>query len=144
MFLSIVHFWWWEYNLHFITKWTFTEYIFLILYITLYFLQCQLLYPSDVKDYNDNYQIYFFSRKKWFFLIMGLIYVVDLFDTLLKGSDYVDKLMPLYGIRMVLHLFFCLYLAFSKSRSSALYGGVVLFFILFELYFIVSRYYINI
>ena len=143
MFLIIVHFWWWEYNLRYVSQWTFTEYIFLIIYITLYFLQCQLLYPSDVNDYKNDYREYFFSRKKWFFLILAFIYMIDFFDSLLKGSTYLESLMPVYGIRLALHIALCMVLAFSKSRSSWLYGGGVLFFILFELYFIVTRYYIN-
>ena len=110
---------------------------------TLYFLQCQLLYPSDVNDYKNDYREYFFSRKKWFFLILAFIYMIDFFDSLLKGSTYLESLMPVYGIRLALHIALCMVLAFSKSRSSWLYGGGVLSFILFELYFIVTRYYIN-
>ncbi|MBT2620079.1 hypothetical protein [Chryseobacterium sp. ISL-6] len=143
VFLQMIHFWWWEYNLRGVQVWTFTEYILIIVYILLYFTLCQLLYPSDVKDYSDSYRNYFFSRKKWIFLGLAMIYVVDILDTLLKGSAYFERLMPLYGIKMISHISLCIILAFSKSKKSTWYAVMVIFFILFELYFIASKYYID-
>jgi hypothetical protein len=139
----MIHFWWWEYNLREVRIWTFTEYILIIIYILLYFTLCQLLYPSDVKDYSNSYKNYFFSRKKWIFLGLILIYIVDIIDTIVKGSAYVEKLMPLYGIKMISHILLCIVLAFSKSKKSIWYAGMVIFFILFELYFIFSKYYLD-
>jgi len=141
LFLLMIHFWWWEYGLRDVRIWTFTEYIFIIMYIILYFTLCQLLYPSDVKDYDDNYKNYFFSRKKWFFLLLIVIYFIDIFDTLIKGPVYLEKLMPLYAIRMVSHISLCALFAFLKTRRSGWYGGMVMFFILFELYFIFDKFY---
>lgn len=141
MFILMVHFWWWEYNLREVRLWTFTEYIFVIMYIILYFTLCQLLYPADVKDYDDNYRNYFFSRKKWFFLLLTVIFFIDIFDTLIKGPDYLEKLMPVYAIRMVSHMSLLVIFAFLKTKRSGVYATMVLFFIVFEIYFIFSKFY---
>lgn len=143
IFLTLVHFWWWEYKLRLLSEWTFVEYFFLIIYIVFYFLLCQLLFPTDVKDFDNNYKNYFYSRKKWFFSILALIYVNDFFDTLIKGQEYYNHVMPMYGIRMVSHFIVCVFFAFTKSKSPLLYGSMVIFFILFEMYYIASLYYIN-
>lgn len=143
LFLQMIHFWWWEYHLREVTVWTFTEYILIITYILLYFTLCQLLYPSDVKDYSESYRKYFFSRKKWIFLGLIMIYAVDILDTLLKGHAYLEKLMPLYGVKMISHTSLCLVIAFSKTKKSMLYASIIIFFIFFELYFISSKYYFD-
>ncbi len=141
LFLLIIHFWWWEFRLREITTWTFTQYLFTIGYIIIFFILCQLLYPTDINDYQNSYQAYFFSRKKWFFFFFILLYSVDLVDTLYKGTQYFSSLMPLYGIRLATHIPLCAVLMFSKSQNKWLYIGSVLFFILFELFFIYMRYY---
>lgn len=141
LFLLMIHFWWWEYNLREVRLWTFTEYIFIVMYIILYFTLCQLLYPADVKDYGDNYKNYFLSRKKWFFILLIVVFFIDIFDTLIKGPEYLEKLMPVYAIRMISHISLCGIFAFIKTKKSIYYGAMVLFFILFELYFIFSKFY---
>ncbi|MGK6342465.1 hypothetical protein ACMGDK_09515 [Chryseobacterium sp. DT-3] len=143
IFLQMIHFWWWEYHLREVTVWTFTEYALIITYILLYFTLCQLLYPTDVKDYADSYKEYFFSRKKWIFLGLIFIFCIDILDTLVKGVDYLEKLMPIYGVKMISHISLCGVSAFSKSKRSLLYASVIIYFILFELYFIASKYYID-
>ena len=42
-----------------------------------------LLFP----DY-ESFRGYFYGRKRWIFLLIVLLFVVDLADTLLKGSAY--------------------------------------------------------
>ncbi|HBR11541.1 MAG TPA: hypothetical protein DD740_04895 [Chryseobacterium sp.] len=64
IFILMIHFWWWEYRLRGISSWTFTQYVFIISYIIMFFVLCTLLYPTDLKDYNNDYKNYFFSRKK--------------------------------------------------------------------------------
>jgi len=141
LFLLIIHFWWWEYRLKTVEIWTFTQYVFTIFYIINFFILCQLLYPTDLNDYENDYKKYFFSRKKWFFLFFILLFFSDLIDTLYKGTDYLQSLMPLYGLRLATHTPLLLWLIFSKSHNKWLYGGAVSFFIIFELFFIYMRYY---
>ena len=91
--LLVIHFWWFEFNLRTIPVWTFEKYLFVIFYAGLFFLLCTLLFPDSMEEYT-GYQDYFLSRRKWFFGILALTYVVDILDTLLKGMDR----FRLYGI----------------------------------------------
>jgi hypothetical protein len=51
LLLWIIHFWWWEFRLALVAQWTFARYSFVILYATLLYFLCTLLFPSDLKDY---------------------------------------------------------------------------------------------
>jgi len=142
IFILMIHFWWWEYRLRAITSWTFTQYIFIIGYIILFFVLCTLLYPADLKDHNNDYKTYFFSRRKWLFGFLAVMFCLDLVDTLYKGKDYLESLMPLYGIRVITHIPLSLAMVFIKSKKNIYYAGVLIFFILFEIFFIYKRYYL--
>lgn len=139
LFILMVHFWWWEYRFHNVTDWTFTRYFFIIFYAILFFVICCLQYPDDVHDYQKDYRLYYYSRKNWFFSMFLLILLVDCADTWLKGADYVQNLMPEYGIKLMTHTLLCI--ACIVSRKAWVHWLTVLYFIAFELYFIVSRYY---
>jgi hypothetical protein len=93
MLVSLTHFWWWEFWLSAITDWTYDFYFFLIAYTVLLYFLCALLFPDDVEEYG-GYEEYFISRRKWFFGLLGLTFVFDLVDTLLKGSEHFER----YGI----------------------------------------------
>ena len=58
LLLWIIHFWWWEFRLALVQQWTFARYSFVILYATLFYFLCTLLFPSDLKDYS-GYENYF-------------------------------------------------------------------------------------
>lgn len=142
IFILMIHFWWWEYRLRDISSWTFTQYVFIISYILLFFVICTLLYPTDLKDYEDDFKNYFFSRRKWLFAFLGILYCLDLVDTLYKGKDYLETLMPLYGIRIITHVPICFGLLFLKSQKTIYYAAALIFFIIFEILFIYKRYYL--
>ncbi len=142
IFILMIHFWWWEYRLRALTSWTFTQYIFIIAYIILFFVLCTLLYPADLKDHHNDYKTYFYSRRKWLFGFLAIMFCLDLVDTLYKGREYVQSLMPLYGIRMITHIPLSLALIFISSKKNLYYAGTLIFFILFEVIFIYKRYYL--
>lgn len=53
IFLLLTHFWWWEFKLKTtVQEWQFQEYFFIIVFITMYFTLCALLFPDDLKDYQ--------------------------------------------------------------------------------------------
>jgi hypothetical protein len=142
IFILMIHFWWWEYRLRGISSWTFTQYVFIISYIIMFFVLCTLLYPTDLKDYNNDYKNYFFSRKKWLFGFLGALYCLDLVDTIYKGKDYLEALMPLYGIRIMTHIPICLLVIFIKPKKNTYYALALIYFIIFEVLFIYKRYYL--
>jgi hypothetical protein len=103
MFLFLLHFWWWEYRLDKIDSWTFPLYLFIILYGVLLYLTCALLVPANLDDY-DGYKSYFYSRHVWLFAFFIAIFVTDILDTFVKGSDYLHGLGPEYYVRTAFYV----------------------------------------
>jgi hypothetical protein len=132
-FLLLTHFWWWEYKLKVVTEWSFQEYFFLILFITMYYTLCALLFPDDLKDYT-GYEDYFFSRKKWFFGVLAASFLADVIDTLIKGNDYFLKATWEYPVRNATHFVLCIVAMFVSNRR--FHAFLVLFFLLYELSYI--------
>ncbi len=104
--LSVIAFWWWEFQLIHLSEWTFGVYLFIFAYACSYFLICTILFPDSIKEYA-NYQAYFLSRRRWFFGLVALAYVLDAPDTWLKGADYVEQMGPLYIAHSVAMLIIC-------------------------------------
>lgn len=137
VFIFIIHFWWWEFNLKLVAQWYFADYLFLICYILLFYLLCAILYPDDLNDYA-GYEDYFFSRKNWFFGILAICFLADIIDTSLKGHGYFEKLGMEYYIRTFSHFALCILAIFTKSRRIHLF--LVIGFILYEISFILRFY----
>ncbi len=107
LFLYLIHFWWWEYRLQDVQIWTFPLYLFIALYAVLLFLLCVLLFPEEMTDY-DSFKAYFYSRRRWIFGLMAILFVADFADTLIKGGAYVRALGPLYYLRTIFYIVFSL------------------------------------
>ena len=112
--LSVVHFWWLEFNLRIITVWTFEKYLFVLFYAGLYFLISTLLFPDSIDEYN-GYRDYFMSRRKWFFGLLIVLCITDMIDTLLKGWSHYELYGPEYPIRAVVFIILCLIAISTKN-----------------------------
>jgi apolipoprotein N-acyltransferase len=66
VFLYTIGFWWWEFQLITVPRWTFPLYVFVAVYGAVVYFLCALLSPNDLSHY-EGYKEYFFSRRKWFF-----------------------------------------------------------------------------
>jgi hypothetical protein len=137
IFVMLVHFWWWEMPLHAIKRWTFPKYIFIVFFITTFFLLCALLYPDDLKEYK-GYEDYFFSRRKWFFGVLGFSFVADVVDTLLKGTLYLHHFGWEYPARNIIHVVLCLLAIRTSNR--VFHGALVLLFLVYEMSYILRLY----
>jgi hypothetical protein len=69
----------------------------------LLFLLCVLFFPEEMADY-DSFKTYFYSRRRWIFSFMLVLFIADIADTLIKGSTYVRRLGPLYYVRTIVYL----------------------------------------
>jgi len=98
LLLMIVHFWWFELGLARIEKWTFGLYLFVIFYAVLLFLACTILFP-ELTDKKTNLEEYFYSRQKWFYGLLAIIFVVDVGDTSFKGEAHLRGLGLEYLLR---------------------------------------------
>ena len=104
--VTLVHFWWWEFALFTVTQWTFGAFIFLIAYCTALFMLCVLLFPDDIKEY-DGYEDFFMQRRGWFFGFFAATVIFDIFDSALKGWDYLTHFDLEYAIQVPVTLALC-------------------------------------
>jgi hypothetical protein len=51
--------------------------------------------PVEMRAY-EGFKEYFFSRRKWFFGAMAVLFIVDLYDSYMKGPKYFDALGHIY------------------------------------------------
>jgi hypothetical protein len=119
LLLWVIHFWWWEFRLSMVQKWTFESYFFVILYTILYYFLCTLLFPTDLMDYS-GYEEYFISRRKWFFGFLAATFVADVIDTELKGAAYVHSFGIEYPIRIIANLVLCIIAMVTPNRRAQL------------------------
>jgi hypothetical protein len=74
LFLYLIHFWWWEFNLARVREWTFPLYFFVALYAVLLYLLCTLFFPEQIGEY-DGFKGYYYSRRQWIFALMAALFV---------------------------------------------------------------------
>ena len=91
MFFNLIFFWWWEFSLGEIGTWLFQDYVFIVFYAVVLYLLCAMLFPADLEDY-DGFADYFLSRRGWFFGLLALSFLIDIYDTSLKGEDHLANL----------------------------------------------------
>jgi hypothetical protein len=107
LFVTLIHFWWWEFGLMQIEDWTFLPYAFVICYAVLLYFLVALLVPQHLSEQADLKE-YFYSHRGWFFGTMALVQVVDFGDTFVKGWAYfigwVRNIYPNLVIRAVCDL----------------------------------------
>ena len=100
LFITIVHFWWYEFHLSRIAVWTFPLYGFLLFYAMVFAALTALLFPDHLDEY-EGFEDYFEQRKRWFFGLLAFAFLLDIGDTLIKGDDYLESLGIEYLIRQV-------------------------------------------
>jgi hypothetical protein len=137
LLLWIIHFWWWEFRLALVQQWTFARYSFVILYATLFYFLCTLLFPSDLKDYS-GYEDYFLSRRRWFFGILAITFLADIVDTRLKGSAYLHSFGAEYPVRIAVNLALCMVGMFTANRRIQL--GLLVVSLLYHVFLITAVY----
>jgi len=95
IFLSIIHFWWFEFALTRITRWTFEEYLLLISYAVVFVMLASIAFPDNIGDHRRLEQ-YFRDRNTLFYSLLLIMFLVDILDTLIKGTDYYEKFYGWY------------------------------------------------
>ncbi|MGB8440211.1 MAG: hypothetical protein WA867_22895 [Candidatus Acidiferrales bacterium] len=137
VFLYLINFWWWEYRLATIQRWTFPLYFFIAIYAVLLFLLCVLLFPDEMADY-DGFKAYCYSRRQWIFGVMTVVFVADIADTLIKGGGYLRALGPPYYVRAVLSILLCA--AAIKIKDQRFHAAFAIFATAFEIALIFRSY----
>ncbi|HVX04397.1 MAG TPA: hypothetical protein VHA71_04660 [Rhodanobacteraceae bacterium] len=140
IFLYLIHFWWFEFELGAITHWNFPIYLFLILYAVLLYVLCALLFPEDISDYR-GFRDYFMARRHWFFGVLALVFVLDFADTWLKGSAHFVTLGPEYVARGA--VFIALSLVAIGTRNTRYHAAFAVFGVVYQVTYMVRLYYVQ-
>ena len=135
--LLLLHFWWWEFELARVQGWRFEVYLLVLYYAVVNFLLCALLFPTDLAEYA-GYRDYFLSRRRWFFGLLAMGFVVDALDTRLKGAEYVAAMGLEFPIRLTVYLGLCGVAAVVKDVRFHLAFAVAN--LLYQVSYIVRRY----
>jgi hypothetical protein len=129
LFVYFAAFWWWQFQLSTVQQWTVGMYLFLILYATLLYLLCVILFPGELPaDFRD----YFFSRRKWFFGLWVAVYLIDLGDTAMKGSEHFASFGLEYPVSIGLLIVLCAVGFFSSNER--FHGAFAVGACIFQLY----------
>lgn len=96
MLLTSVSWWWWEYTLHDLATWTFSIYVFVLLYAFAVYIASALLFPREIE--GNSYERYFLEYRGWFFGLQIAISLIDLVDSALKGTEHLKALGLEYWI----------------------------------------------
>lgn len=115
LFSAVIHFWWSEFALAHVERWTFEYYLFLICYAALFFFICTILFPDRMEEY-EGFADYFHSRQKWFYGLLAGLFVVDVVDTLWKGMAHFQALGLEYPFRQCIMVALCISAMFIKRR----------------------------
>jgi hypothetical protein len=114
MLFSIIMWWWWEFGLSAVTTWTLGLYLFVSAFALVFFLLCSLLFPPTLESYA-GYRDYFMRQRRWFFGLLALGNLLDLGDTLLKGTDYFASLGIGYVIQVGLAVTLCMIAILTRN-----------------------------
>lgn len=128
IFITIIHFWWYEFYLVNLRVWSFGIYFFLISFSCLFVFISSMLFPTSMQDYT-GYEDYFQSRRKTFYVMFALLAIFDVLDTMNKGIAHFHELGYLYLIQSVAFLFFSLVAIFvsAKIYQMAFISSVLIF-----------------
>src|SRR5882672_7508362 len=116
LFLFIAHFWWWQFGLRNIPEWDVLDYFYIIIYTGFLFADAALLFPDSIASYQ-NYEGYFFARRKWIFSALAVTFALDIVDTLLKGSSRAQDLGAEYYASTAVHIIGCLVAIRIRNKS---------------------------
>ena len=99
-----------------------------------------MLFPENLTEYPDLKDCYY-KRRDWFFGLLSLTFVIDIFDTLLKGKDYYLSMGIEYPIMSSIKIILCL-LAI-KIKKEWYHAALGIFLILYTLSWIIRKYYLQ-
>lgn len=81
----ITYYWWFTFDWQNRDPWTYQLFLFVFGYaVVMYLIARTLVPPADLR--GSNYEDFFFSRSRLFFVLLALRWIVDLADTALTGG----------------------------------------------------------
>ena len=97
LFMMLIFFWWYQFQLVGIDLWHFEHYLVIVLYAVLLYLFSVVLMPWYRIEEGD-FKRYYMERRRWLAGFVWAWFLLDLMDTWFKGPDHFYGLMPDYLI----------------------------------------------
>ena len=126
LLLVMVIVWWFAYRWHAYEHWTFFLFLWLLLSPIILYLIASLLFPdAEGEQPVTDWRAHFGENQRDIFLLLALIFPIDIIDTLLKGAAHFHNQGPPYFITMGLWFTLCLVAAFTKSARYHAFFAVI-------------------
>jgi hypothetical protein len=110
--------WWTAYRWRAMERWTFPLFLWLLLSPTLLYLISSILIPDQEEQQSiATWETYFFDNRRRIFLLLAVVFPLDLIDTLLKGIAHFRAQGPFYMATMVLLTALTMVAAFTKRKT---------------------------
>lgn len=132
--IELALFWWWEFELRSLPRWSFGVFAFLVSYSVTLFMLAALLFPDKIDEY-DGYEDFFLQRRHWFFGVFVATDLFDIVDTLIKGEPYFDTLGLEYLVQVPIFIGLACIAIFTKDRRYHL--GLVIAHLLYQLWWVI-------
>ena len=121
----LISFWWWEFKFQeVVTEWSFGLYLFIIGYAIGLFMLAEILVPHRMHGVTDTYSS-FRDGRKWFFGTLLLVQAIDIFDTFLKGFEWVMRIESVSIIAVTVTMAI---IGFISERRSVQLGVAIIAF----------------
>ncbi|CAM5762112.1 hypothetical protein [Bosea minatitlanensis] len=133
MLLELVLFWWWEFGLSRIPVWSFEVFLFLIAYAIVLYLLAALLFPDNISEYA-GYEDFFIKRRRWFFGLLAVAFLLDVVDTLIKGAEHWSRLSGDYLLQVPIGLMLCLVGSIWANRRLQI--GIAVIHLVYQFYWV--------
>lgn len=137
LLLTLMHFWWWQFSLSHLQHWHIAAYGFVVGYDALFYFLCAILFPDDLAEYS-GYRDYFYSRRRWFFGLLALSFVVDVIDTRLKGMEHLAAQGTEYPLRIGAYV--ALLTTAAIVRDPRFHGALAVLNLLYQVSWILRLY----
>ncbi|PZQ97814.1 MAG: hypothetical protein DI533_11690 [Cereibacter sphaeroides] len=99
MMLFTIYFWWFQFSLVTVARWSFERYLFVICYAALIFLASAVLMPTAEPI---SYDAHFHARQRLFYGLLTAIFLMDIADTALKGAGRLQDYGAPYVMQQLL------------------------------------------
>lgn len=131
--VELVLFWWWEFELRALPRWSFGVFAFLVSYAVTLFLLAAVLFPDNIAEY-EGYEDFFLKRRHWFFGLFIATDVLDVIDTLIKGEPYFDTLGLDYLVQVPIGIALAAVAIWTPNRRYQL--GLVIVHLIYQLWWV--------
>lgn len=118
LFFQLMAFWWVLYRWRNTTQWTYFLFLWVNVAPILAYLASGILCPGDLHQTGSpNWRDYYYKNRRGFFLIFGIIWPLDVVDTLLKGKAHFLAQSSLYLPTIAFWAIASFVAAFTKNEK---------------------------